>query len=117
VPLSEATARRHTEAAGAAYAAVQAAEAARLEREAPAPPPGPAVQLVSADGAMVPLLGGDWAEAKTLVIGTVEEGGDGGEARASCRTSRGWRTTRRSAAARWSRRTGAGPRRPGWSSG
>jgi hypothetical protein len=84
VPLSEATVRRHTEAAGAAYAAVQAAEAARIEREAPAPPRGPAVQLVSADGAMVPLVGGEWAEAKTLVIGTVEAAaGAAGEARAT----------------------------------
>ena len=71
VPLSEATVRRHTEAAGAAYVAVQAAEADRLAREAPAPGAGPAVQQVSADGAMVPLVGGEWAEAKTLVIGTV----------------------------------------------
>jgi hypothetical protein len=84
VPLSEATARRHAEAAGAAYAAVQAEAAERLEREAPPPPPGPAVQLVGADGAMVPLVAGEWAEAKTLVIGTVEPAGDGsGEARAA----------------------------------
>jgi hypothetical protein len=83
VPLSEATARRHTEAAGAAYATVQAAEADRLERTAPAPPPGPAVQQVSADGAMVPLVGGEWAEAKTLVIGTVAAADDAaGEPRA-----------------------------------
>jgi hypothetical protein len=48
VGTSPATARRQTEAAGAAYVAVHTAELERLEREVPAPPPGPAVQLVSA---------------------------------------------------------------------
>jgi hypothetical protein len=68
---SEATVRRHSEAAGAAYVAVQTAAVARLEREAPPAPPGPPVQLLSADGAMVPLVRGEWAEVKTLAIGTV----------------------------------------------
>jgi hypothetical protein len=71
VGISPATARRQTEAAGAAYVAVQTAELERLEREVPAPPTGPAVQLVSADGAMVPLVHGLWAEARTLAVGTV----------------------------------------------
>jgi hypothetical protein len=71
VVLSEATVRRHSEAAGAAYVALQTAEAERLEREIPTPPAGPAVQQLSADGAMVPLVGGVWAEAKTLAIGTI----------------------------------------------
>jgi hypothetical protein len=44
------------------------------EREAPLPPPGPAVQQVSADGAMVPLVGGLWAEVRTVAIGTVRDG-------------------------------------------
>jgi hypothetical protein len=70
--VSEATAARVTEATGAAYAAVQDAEVARLEAAGAAAAPGPAVQLVSADGAMVPLVGGDWAEVKTLAIGVVE---------------------------------------------
>jgi hypothetical protein len=74
VAVSGATVRRHSEAAGAAYVAVQAAAVEALEREAPAPPPGPAVQQVSADGAMVPLVGGTWAEVKTVAIGTVEPG-------------------------------------------
>ena len=72
IAVSEATARRHAYAAGGAYVAVQAAEVERIEREQPAVPPGPAVQQVSADGAMVPLVGGEWAEVKTLAIGTVE---------------------------------------------
>lgn len=77
VRLSEATARRHAEAAGAAYVAVQTAAVERLEQEAPAPPTGPAVQQVSADGAMVPLVGGVWGEVKTVAVGTVEGGPDG----------------------------------------
>jgi hypothetical protein len=50
---------------------VQTAAVARLEREAPPAPAGPPVQLLSADGAMVPLVGGAWAEVKTLAIGEV----------------------------------------------
>lgn len=72
VVVSEATATRATEAAGAAWVALQAAEVERLEGEQPEPPPGPPVQQVSADGALVPLVGGAWAEVKTVVIGTVE---------------------------------------------
>lgn len=71
VTLEETTVRRHTEAAGAVYVALQAAELARLERELPAAPAGPPVQYLSADGAMVPLVGGAWAEVKTLAVGTV----------------------------------------------
>jgi hypothetical protein len=71
VTVSEPTARRLTERAGAAYAAVQTAEAERLLRDAPPPPPGPATQQLSVDGAMVPLVGGAWAEVKTLAVGTV----------------------------------------------
>ena len=71
VTLDETTVRRHTEAAGAAYVAVQAADLARLEAERPPAPVGPAVQYLSADGAMVPLVQGAWAEVKTLAVGTV----------------------------------------------
>jgi hypothetical protein len=79
VELEETTVRRHTQAAGAAYVAEQGAERARLERERPPAPDGPAVQYLSADGAMVPLVGGEWAEVKTLAIGAVEvrRGDDG----------------------------------------
>jgi hypothetical protein len=52
----------------------RSAEVERLERERPPAPDGPAGQYLSADGAMVPLLGGDWAEVKTLAIGEVEVG-------------------------------------------
>src|SRR5439155_2076509 len=61
-------------AAGAAAVALAEAEVARLERELPDSPAGPLVQLVSVDGAMVPLVGGAWAEVKTLAVGTVVPG-------------------------------------------
>ena len=70
--VSRPTVERITEAAGAAYVAYQNEEAARIEREMPEPPAGPARLFMSADGAMVPLVGGEWAEVKTLVIGEVQ---------------------------------------------
>jgi hypothetical protein len=78
VRVSAATARRRTEADGATYAAHQAAQAARVLATAPCPPPGPAVQQVSVDGAMVPLRDGSWREVRTLAIGTVEPGREAG---------------------------------------
>ena len=71
VDISAATVRRKTERAGLAYVALQTAEVDRLERELPEAPQGPAVQQLSVDGAMVPLLHKEWAEVKTLAIGTV----------------------------------------------
>jgi hypothetical protein len=70
--VSEATATRLTERAGAAYEAVQDAQYARLRGEAGPPGQGPPLQQVSVDGAMVPLVRKGWAEAKTLAIGTVQ---------------------------------------------
>ena len=67
------TVRQQAEAAGAAYVAVQTATVARLEREQPPPPAGPQRQQVSAEGALVPLVGGTWAEVKTVAIGRVGE--------------------------------------------
>lgn len=69
VSLSERTAGRLTEQAGATSVRLQLAEVERLEREQPTPPTGPAIQQVSADGAMVPLVHGHWAEVKTVAIG------------------------------------------------
>src|SRR5512139_3708275 len=43
--VMEATVRRQTEAAGAAYVAVQEQAVARLERDAPPAPPGPEQQF------------------------------------------------------------------------
>jgi hypothetical protein len=74
VAIGEETARRLTEAAGAALVAVEADDLAEIMRGGPtATPPAapPAVQQVSLDGAMVPLVHGEWAEVKTLAIGTV----------------------------------------------
>ena len=84
VAVSDTTVRRHTEAAGDAYVAVQTAAVERIEAAARRPSwdpgsagaadaarPAPDVLQVSLDGAMVPLVGGDWAEVKTLAIGEV----------------------------------------------
>jgi hypothetical protein len=71
VQVDAETVRRLTERAGAALVAVEDAAVVRLAREAPPSPPGPPIQQLSADGAMVPLVGGVWAEVKTLAIGTV----------------------------------------------
>lgn len=76
--VSRETARRLTETAGAALEAVEAAEVDALEATAAAPVSGPAVQQLSADGAMVPLVGGQWSEVKLLAVGTVQSRpGDG----------------------------------------
>jgi hypothetical protein len=69
--VSESSAQRHTEAVGLALEAVQLAEVERIERDWPEVEAGPAKLLVSADGAMVPLVGGQWAEAKTVVVSEV----------------------------------------------
>ncbi|MGQ9733394.1 MAG: hypothetical protein ACUVX8_19225 [Candidatus Zipacnadales bacterium] len=72
VDLSTPTVRRNTEKSGAAYVAVQTEQLGILERDTPEAPAGPAVQLLSVDGAMVPLVGGEWTEVKTLALGTVK---------------------------------------------
>lgn len=73
VVVSEVTARRQTEGLGAAYVAMQEEEVGRIEHELPEAPCGPEKQLLSVDGAMVPLVGGEWAEVKTLVLGVIED--------------------------------------------
>ena len=64
VRVSKATAVRTAERAGQAYVEIQTAYVERLERELPESPEGPEVQQLSVDGAMVPLVGGVWAEVK-----------------------------------------------------
>lgn len=76
------TVRRLTEGAGAAQVAIEERDLARLEAELPPAPAGAPVQQVSADGAMVPLTGGEWAEVRTAAVGALDLGGDGKEARA-----------------------------------
>lgn len=73
VGVGATTARRLTERAGAAYEAVQTAAVEEVERALPPAPTGPAVQFLSVDGAMVPRVGGEWAEVKTLALGVVQE--------------------------------------------
>ena len=73
VRVSEPTARRQTEKWGAAYVGVQEEEVKRIEEELPPAPVGPDKMLLSVDGAMVPLVKGEWTEAKTLVLGVINE--------------------------------------------
>jgi len=73
VSVTAPTVRRTTEAAGAAYVAVQTAEVEQLERTLPPAPAGPVKQLLSVDGAYVPLVHKEWAEVKTLALGSVGE--------------------------------------------
>jgi hypothetical protein len=73
VRISEATSRRQTEAAGAAYEALHQQQVQQLEREVPPAPVGASKLQLSADGAMIPLVGGQWAEVKTVAIGEVEQ--------------------------------------------
>jgi hypothetical protein len=69
VEVAEATVRQLTEQAGAAQMQVQAAEGEALLRERPDSPVGPAVQLLSLDGALIQLVTGEWKEVKTLALG------------------------------------------------
>jgi hypothetical protein len=73
VSVGNETVRRLTEEAGRALVALEEAEYAHLQQEMPPPPDGPAVQQLSADGAMVPVLHGEWAEVRTLVIGELNQ--------------------------------------------
>ena len=71
IQVSATSGRRYTYQAGQAALAVQQAEEERIREELPDPPAGAARQAISADGAFVPLVGGDWAEVKTLVVAAV----------------------------------------------
>jgi hypothetical protein len=71
IRVSKGVSQRYTEAAGAAYEELQTEEVERLEKQAPEPEAGADKLQVSADGAMVPLVHGVWAEVRTLVIGEV----------------------------------------------
>ena len=73
VEVSEPTARRYAESAGKAYVDYQTAGVERLEKDCPPVKKGPQKMFFSADGAMIPLVGGEWAEVKTLTIGEIEK--------------------------------------------
>ena len=70
--ISQASGVRYTEAAGAAYVRLQNEEVEDLEQNPAEAPQGAKKMLISADGAMVPLREGEWAEVKTCVIGEVQ---------------------------------------------
>lgn len=74
IRVSKGVGQRYSEAAGAAYEQMQTEAVERLEKEAPEPEPGAEKLQVSADGAMVPLVHGVWAEVRTVVIGEVVSG-------------------------------------------
>ena len=66
--------QRYTEEAGAVYAELQREAMEEIEKKRPRATAKPNRLQVSADGAMVPLLHGVWAEVRTLVIGDVQPG-------------------------------------------
>ncbi len=72
VSVTEPTARRTAQAAGAAYVEHQTAQVEALERTTPEAPSGPPLQLLSVDGALVPLVHAKWTEVKTVVVGTIQ---------------------------------------------
>jgi len=71
VEVGRETARRLTEAAGATAVALQTAHAAHILQHHPTPPAGPEQLVFSVDGAMIPLVGGQWTEVRTLAVGEV----------------------------------------------
>jgi hypothetical protein len=75
--VSRLVAQRLTEAAGAALVAEQTAQVVRLEQSPTPEPVGPAVLQLSADGAMISLVGQQWVEVKTLALGRIIQEADG----------------------------------------
>src|SRR6266496_2833007 len=69
IQVSKATARRATLDSGQAALWRDEAEEERLKQELPQAPEGADKQQLSADGAMVHLVGGEWVEVKTLIMG------------------------------------------------
>jgi hypothetical protein len=69
IGMDHETVRRWTEAVGVGAEAETDRAVAAYYATYPDSPPGPALQVVSVDGAMVPLRHGVWAEVRTLVIG------------------------------------------------
>lgn len=73
ISVSPIVSRNYTEQAGAAYEQLQNEEVEYLEQNMPPAKEGADKMQISADGAMVPLLHGVWAEVRTLVVGEVQE--------------------------------------------
>jgi hypothetical protein len=72
IKISKIVSQRSTEKAGAIYTEMQQEEVEWLQKKVPRATVHPEKLQVSADGAMVPLLHGVWAEVKTVVIGEVQ---------------------------------------------
>ena len=72
IKVSKIVGQRNTEKAGAVYEGIQKAEVEWLQKKMPHATVYPEKLQISADGAMVPLLHGVWAEVRTLVIGEVQ---------------------------------------------
>jgi hypothetical protein len=68
---SATTVRETAEQGGQAHVQLQDTQAATIQAECPASPPGPALQLMSVDGVFLHLVGGEWKEVKTLALGVV----------------------------------------------
>lgn len=75
--ISVSTMRKLTEATGSALVAAETRERVWIEQTLPEAPVGDAHQQVSVDGAMVPLVGGEWREARTLAIGAITAAANG----------------------------------------
>src|SRR5437764_2325308 len=69
IQVSKATARRATLDTGQAALWRDEAEVERLKREVPQAAEGADKQILSADGAMVHRIGGEWVEVKTRRMG------------------------------------------------
>ena len=70
--VSEATVRRHTEQIGQCSEEVQNAQSQGTTPQTS----GSEQMVMSADGAFVPLVGGIWAEVRTMAVGEVKQDGE-----------------------------------------
>ncbi len=106
IQVSATSSRRYTYQAGQAALAEQQAAEDRLREELPEPPTGAARQMISADGAFVPLVGGEWAEVKTLVVAEVGQDEQAEVETTQVSSFRGWPMSRPLASRRWSNCSG-----------
>src|SRR4030067_3507420 len=74
IDVSKGISQRYTEDAGKVYEQIQEKEVEEIEKTAPVAVKGSDRLQISADGAMVPLLHGVWAEVRTVGIGDVYSG-------------------------------------------
>jgi hypothetical protein len=72
IHVSKDVGQRYTEEAGAVYEELQTEEVEELHKQRPKTRAMSGKLQISADGCMVPLLHGVWAEVKTVVIGEVQ---------------------------------------------